>query len=134
QNMMSGERSAGLLVALGVVVMGLYVIVPLIVGAYVGSRMQNLVWSHTQSQYLRLNSQLRMAPLLRVSLVNWLLILVTLGLYWPFAKVRLARLKLEAMSVVVEGDVDDWVAQASQDPQGALGDAAGDFFGIDMGL
>jgi uncharacterized membrane protein YjgN (DUF898 family) len=108
--------------------------VPLVVGSYLGSRMQNLLWSHTASAQLRLSSDLRMGPLLKVSLVNWLLILVTLGLYWPFAQVRLARLKLEAMVVSVEGHVDEWVAQASQDPQGALGDAAGDFFGIDMGL
>ena len=116
------------------VVMALYILVPLIVGSYVGSRMQNLLWSNTQSQRLRLHSALRMGPLLRVSLVNWLLIAITLGLYWPFAKVRTARLKLEAMSVEVDGDVDEWVARASPDTQGALGDAAGDFFGIDLGL
>jgi hypothetical protein len=30
--------------------------------------------------------------------------------------------------------VDDWVAQAQPRGKGVLGDAAGDFFGIDMGL
>lgn len=134
QTSMAGENSAVLAVVIGAAVLALYVAVPLVVGSYVGSRMQNLLWMNTQSQRLRLRSDLHMGPLLRVSLVNWFLIAVTLGLYWPFAKVRLARLKLEAMSVQIEGNVDDWVAQASQDPQGALGDAAGDFFGIDMGL
>ena len=131
---MSGKGSSGLFFLLGIALVALYVLVPLVVGSYLGSRMQNLLWSHTESAQLRLSSDLRMGPLLKVSLVNWLLILVTLGLYWPFAQVRLARLKLEAMAVSVEGHVDEWVAQASQDPQGALGDAAGDFFGIDMGL
>ncbi len=130
----SAHRSATAMFAIFMVVMALYILVPLIVGSYVGSRMQNLLWSNTQSQRLRLHSALRMGPLLRVSLVNWLLIAITLGLYWPFAKVRTARLKLEAMSVEVDGDVDEWVARASPDTQGALGDAAGDFFGIDLGL
>ncbi|AOW14275.1 hypothetical protein LPB72_04080 [Hydrogenophaga crassostreae] len=126
--------SWSVMMIIGGVVMALYIVVPLVVGAYAGSRMQNLLWSNTQSQRLRLHSDLRMWPLLRMSLVNWLLIVITLGLFWPFAKVRLSRLKLESMLVEIEGNVDDWVAQASQDPQGALGDAAGDFFGIDMGL
>jgi uncharacterized membrane protein YjgN (DUF898 family) len=66
--------------------------------------------------------------------VNWLLIILTLGLYWPFAKVRATRVKLEAVSLKVRGSVDDWVAQAQPRGKGVLGDAAGDFFGIDMGL
>jgi uncharacterized membrane protein YjgN (DUF898 family) len=131
---MEGKGTATLFVMLGVAVAAIYVLVPLLVGSYMGSRMQNLLWSYTESAQLRLRSQLRMGPLLKVSLVNWLLILFTLGLYWPFAKVRLARLKLEAISVEVDGDVDEWVANASTTGQGVLGDAAGDFFGIDLGL
>jgi uncharacterized membrane protein YjgN (DUF898 family) len=132
--LMTGERSAMLIMAIGLAALVLYVTLPLVVGSYLGARMQNLLWSNTRSPNLRLQSDLRFWPLLRMNLINWALIVITLGLFWPFAKVRTARLKLEAMSVEVEGNVDDWVAQASQDPQGALGDAAGDFFGIDMGL
>ena len=47
-------------------------------------------------------SALRFRSLFRVTLVNWLLIVVTLGLYWPFAEVRKARLKLHAMSVDID--------------------------------
>ena len=134
RSIVEGKGSPLLMLLLGVAVVALYVLVPLVVGAYFGSRMQNLLWSHTQSAQLRFNSQLKMGPLLKVSALNWVLILVTLGLYWPFAKVRLARLKLEAMSLEVDGDVNEWVAGALTTGQGVLGDAAGDFFGIDMGL
>ena len=79
-------------------------------------------------------SQLRFRSLFRVTLVNWLLIVTTLGLYWPFAKVRTARVKLEAMAVDVDGDVEQWLVKAQQRDKGVLGDAAGDFFGMDMGL
>ena len=79
-------------------------------------------------------SNLTFRSLFRVTLVNWLLIVVTLGLYWPFAKVRTARVKLEAMALEVQGDVDQWLAQVQKHGKGVLGDAAGDFFGMDMGL
>ena len=62
------------------------------------------------------------------------LIVVTLGLYWPFAQVRLARARLEAVSLQVKGSVNEWLSHAQARDAGALGDAAGDFFGIDMGL
>src|SRR5690606_29474103 len=99
-----------------------YAVLPLVMGAYVGSRFQNLLWSNTVSERLRLNSGLRFAPLLGVTALNWLLIFLTLGLYWPFAKVRVARLKLEALTVEVHGHVDSWVAEAQAPAQGVIGD------------
>jgi uncharacterized membrane protein YjgN (DUF898 family) len=134
KGILAGEGLPALFVLLGVAVAAMYVLVPLVVGAYMTSRMQNLLWCNTQSAQLRMHSDLEMGPLLRVSLMNWILIALTLGLYWPFAKVRLARLKLQAMHVEVRGDVDGWVAQARATGQGVVGDAAGDFFGIDMGF
>jgi hypothetical protein len=39
------------------------------------------------------------------------------------------------MALQVKGDVDTWMARAEARRQdGVLGDAAGDFFGIDVGL
>lgn len=111
-----------------------YLIVPLVLTPYVASRTQNLLWDNTRSEQLTFQSQLHFGSLFRVTLVNWLLIVITLGLYWPFAKVRAARVKLEAMAVDVDGDVDQWLARAQQRNKGVLGDAAGDFFGMDMGL
>ncbi|MGS5086227.1 YjgN family protein [Hydrogenophaga sp. A37] len=129
-------EGAGLLfiVGGGVVLVMVYVLWPLIVGSYMTSRFQNLLWANTRSPRIRFTSQLKLAPLMRVNIVNWLLIALTLGLFWPFAKVRSARIRLEAMSVQVEGDVDQWVSDSLQQPAGVIGDAAGDFFGIDMGL
>ena len=116
--------------ALGVV----YLLIPLVSGPYFGARFQDLLWNGTRSDRIRFQSALRFRSLFRVTLVNWLLIVCTLGLYWPFAKVRTARLKLEALTLNVDGPVDSWLAQAQQSQKGVLGDAAGDFFGIDMGL
>jgi uncharacterized membrane protein YjgN (DUF898 family) len=111
-----------------------YLVIPLVLTPYVGARTQNLLWDNTRSEQLAFQSQLTFRSLFRVTLLNWFLIVITLGLYWPFAKVRAARVKLEAMAVEVEGDVDQWLARAQRQDKGVLGDAAGDFFGMDMGL
>jgi uncharacterized membrane protein YjgN (DUF898 family) len=111
-----------------------YLVIPLVLVPYMAARTQNLLWTNTRSEQLAFQSQLRFRSLFKVTLLNWFLIVITLGLYWPFAKVRAARVKLEAMAVEVEGDVDLWLARAQRQDKGVLGDAAGDFFGMDMGL
>jgi uncharacterized membrane protein YjgN (DUF898 family) len=116
------------------IVVTFYLSIPLVLGPYVAARTQNLLWDNTRSERVVFQSQLRFRSLFGITLVNWLLIVLTLGLYWPFAKVRTARVKLEAMALEVQGDVDQWLAQAQQKGKGVLGDAAGDFFGMDMGL
>ena len=112
----------------------LYLLIPLVTMPYFTTRFQNLLWSGTCSTHIVFQSRLRFRDLLRVNLVNWMLILVTLGLFWPFAKVRSARVRLQAMSVQLDGDVEAWMARARAKERGVLGDAAGDFLGIDMGL
>jgi uncharacterized membrane protein YjgN (DUF898 family) len=111
-----------------------YLVFPLVLVPYTTSRLQNLLWSNTRSRRIRFDSQLRFGPLVRLTAKNWLFIALTLGLYWPFAKVHTARMRLEAMQVSVQGDVNAWLAKAQGGDKGILGDAAGDFFGIDMGL
>jgi uncharacterized membrane protein YjgN (DUF898 family) len=113
----------------------LYLLLPLIVIPFATVALQNLVWANTRSRNTRFRSELRHGTLFKVNALNWLLIALTLGLYWPFAQVRMARARLEAVALQVKGDVDTWMARAEARRQdGVLGDAAGDFFGIDVGL
>jgi uncharacterized membrane protein YjgN (DUF898 family) len=97
------------------------------------SRLQNLVWGQTSSQQVSFASNLLLWPTVRRMALNAVLTVVTLGLYRPFAVVAMTRLRLEAMTVEVKSSVDTWAAQGSR-MEDAAGDAAGDFFGIDMGL
>jgi uncharacterized membrane protein YjgN (DUF898 family) len=102
---------------------------------YFQSRMQNLVWSQTGNAMVRFKSDLGFTPLFKQTLLNWVLIIVTLGLYWPFALVATTRLKLQAISVHMRVDPDTLVAQASPKAgQMGIGDAAADLAGIDLGL
>lgn len=101
---------------------------------YARSRLQNLVWGQTRSEALQFHSALRLRPLAGLTLKNLLLTILTLGLFWPFAAVANARMRLQAMSLDVQGDLSQWAAGSQGRPGGAAGDAAGDFFGLDLGL
>ncbi|MFY8117664.1 MAG: YjgN family protein [Roseateles sp.] len=118
----------------GLLVLGFYLGLGLLIGPYLAARLQNLVWNRTRSEELRFDSDLSARALTRLSLKNWLLTVLTLGLYRPFAAVHTARLRLEAVRVRVQGELDAWVAEQSLQQPDAAGEAAGDFFGIDMGL
>jgi uncharacterized membrane protein YjgN (DUF898 family) len=120
----------GFVLALGLV----YLLVFCLVWPYFGARLQNLAWGATRSRRLGFTSELAFLPYAGLTARNLLLTTLTLGLYRPFAAVSAARMRLQAVTVQVKGDVDDWVARSQARQAGTTGDAAGDFFGIDLGL
>jgi uncharacterized membrane protein YjgN (DUF898 family) len=70
--------------------------------AYVEARVHHLIWSQARNARIRFHSTLRCRDLCRVSVENAVLILLSLGLFWPFAAVRKRRLKLQAMRVEIQ--------------------------------
>ncbi len=106
----------------------------LVIQPYATARFQNLVWTRTASADVSFSSKLRFWKLLRLTLKNLALTLLTVGLYLPFAKVATARLRLEAVTAHTTTDPDAWVSALQARADDASGDAAADFFGIDVGL
>jgi uncharacterized membrane protein YjgN (DUF898 family) len=101
---------------------------------YFTSRMQNLLWSRTAGTAVRFKSTLAFWPLLRLTLKNWFLIALTLGLYWPFAAVATMRMRVEAVRIVMWVDPHILADIARAAESDAAGDAAGDLFGLDIGF
>lgn len=134
----SALRSGGAVGAAFIAFMiGLFVgvfVVQLLPRPYFSARMQNLLWSRTGNSVLRFRSQLRFVPLLGLTLKNWLLVPLTLGLYWPFAAIALARMQLQAVSVTTRVDPESLIDRARSHDGEAAGDAAGDLLGLDIGL
>ena len=132
----SALREQGITGALffGVLIAVFYVGLWSLLGAYFSARLQNLVWNATKSQALGFHSALRARPLVVLTLKNLLLMLVTLGLYRPFAVVNMMALRLAAMHIEVQGDINTWQAAGAQATEATSGEMAGDFFGIDLGL
>jgi len=102
--------------------------------AFFTSRMQNLLWSQTASPVVGFASTLRFRALFALTLKNWLLIILTLGLYWPFAAVALQRRRVEAVDVLLSVDPQALADSARRNENDAAGEAAGDLFGLDIGL
>jgi uncharacterized membrane protein YjgN (DUF898 family) len=127
-------RSALMVIVMTLSVIAVYAVMLFALQPYIVSRLQNLVWNHTESRAIGFDSRLRFWPLARLTAINWFLIVVTLGLYWPFAAVATARLRLQAVDVIARTDLDALVARATSGSDDAAGDAAADVFGLDLGL
>ena len=133
-----GQASGGgiaLAALIGVAVLLLSLLaVQLVPRPYFTARMQNLLWAHTASRAVAFESRLRFRPLFGLTLKNWLLIVLTLGLYWPFAAVAMQRIRIEALTLLLSVDPERLVERAAAHDGEAAGDAAGDLFGMDIGL
>ena len=81
----------------------------------------------------RVDSHLETGPLFLLYLSNFILILLTLGLYSPWAKVRQMKYQMSSLTLVARGDLDEFAAAAG-DGTDAIGEEIGDFFEIDFGL
>jgi uncharacterized membrane protein YjgN (DUF898 family) len=131
---MSDKKAAAIFGMAMPVLFGVFILAQLAQVPYFISRMQNLVWTQTGNRQVRFKSHLTLRPLMWVTLKNWVLTLLTLGFYAPFASVAMARTKLEAIVIHSRQDPDTLVAQARQGGQDAAGDLAADLIGIDVGI
>ena len=106
----------------------------LFVRPYLESRIQNLVWNNTELGCNRFASDARAYDLFLLHASNLLAITFTLGLYQPFAAIRLMKYRIEHLRLVPDGDLEDFLADQSVDPAGAIGQEAGDLFDIEIAL
>ena len=125
---------AGTAIALGAVGALVYLGLLVLIGACASAWTQNLSWNATRSEALGFESRLGVKALVWLSMKNWLLIVLSLGLYRPFAVVSTMALRLSAVHITLEGELDPWMASLSQGTRTTSGEMAGDFFGIDVGL
>lgn len=94
----------------------------------------NVTYGHAGIGGFGFASDLRVASMAWLLFTNLMLLLVTLGLAWPWIKVRLARYRLEHTSLfLVPGAVDAILGEAQKDPS-ALGEEAAEFLDFDISL
>jgi uncharacterized membrane protein YjgN (DUF898 family) len=124
---------SGFIVAL-VVGYATVLLVYLVVGAFFTARIQQVLWARTRGGPFRFSTTIRARGLMKVWLKNGLLTLVTLGLYWPFAAVAIARYRIECMSLHGAEAIEAVAAGAGGVERSAAGDGAVDLFGWDIGM
>ncbi|HUP92385.1 MAG TPA: YjgN family protein, partial [Solimonas sp.] len=69
-------------------------------------RTQNLIWNRTRLGEHRFESTMRVLPLLGIHLTNFLGILLTLGLFAPWAMVRVARYRAACLQMLPASSLD----------------------------
>jgi len=112
----------------------LMIFMMMLVGAYFVSRERKYVYENTLlDNKISFASTLRARSLAWVMVSNFFLILFTLGLAFPWAKVRVARLMLENTLVDTSVGFDAYLSE-KQDEVSAIGDQIGDAFDVDVGI
>lgn len=117
------------LVAIGIV--GFYLLAFLFIAPWFAARIQNLVWNGTALGQHGFASAVRARDLFWIYLTNFVGILVTLGLFKPFADIRLARYRLEHMALNAQGSLDAFLAGQQPDVS-AMGEETADVFDFDI--
>jgi uncharacterized membrane protein YjgN (DUF898 family) len=102
--------------------------------AYVHTKLRNHVFSRIRlDSVLRLGSNMTVNRLFGFYLANFLLLVITLGLAYPWVKVRIARFTANASQAMVHGSIDQYVNQ-QQARQSALGEEIGEAFDADAAV
>jgi uncharacterized membrane protein YjgN (DUF898 family) len=93
----------------------------------------NLIYGGVQIGPHRLRSAQRLWPLALIYVTNTLAVVFTMGLAIPWAKVRLTRYRIDALTLECQGSLE---VMADLDPtrRSGFGDAAADLGGIDVGI
>jgi uncharacterized membrane protein YjgN (DUF898 family) len=73
---------------------------------YAQARLQNLVWNKSGNRYLRFRSKLSVSGYVALQCRQALLVVLTLGLYWPWAVVASRRMRSHALQVCARVDAD----------------------------
>ncbi|MGP8035508.1 MAG: YjgN family protein [Steroidobacteraceae bacterium] len=111
-----------------------YVIVLAVMQGYIHARNLNEVFAHTSLGPHRLTSRLSATELIFIYLRNIFFIVFTLGLYTPWAQIRLTRYRLEALELEAHGSLDEFVAAATAAVPAAAGEEISSFLDVDFGF
>ncbi len=127
-----GMRYPAVVVLLALAVIAFYVAL-LLAMPYFLARSQNLIWNHTTLGVHRFECSLRFRKVLWIVVSNVFLTVITIGLFRPFAVVRMARYRAESMTLVPGESLDHFVGMQSREV-GAMGEEVAEFFDIDIAL
>jgi uncharacterized membrane protein YjgN (DUF898 family) len=121
---------AASLIGLAVLSLVLSLLVPAI---YVDTRLANYAWSETRLGPHRFGLDLAFGRVLWLWFSNLVAIVVSIGLLIPWARVRMARYRIERLRLAVAGSLDGLIA-AEHQRLAATGDELGEALGLDLGF
>ncbi len=95
--------------------------------------LQNLVWNSTRLGEHRFQCNMRWSRTAFIVFTNVLGIAFTLGLYTPFAQIRMMRYRIESLTLLPASSLDDFMA-ASEAHGSATGEGLGDLLDFDLSM
>lgn len=99
----------------------------------IAAELFNFRWNHTELNGRRFAANLSFETLMKIYFSNAAAILCTLGLAIPWAMIRTTRYRLSCVQFLPATPLES--VQADTDSgRGALGDAATEYFGVEVGL
>lgn len=101
--------------------------------AFYSVKTTNLQFNSSQLAAHRFKASLKIKEYLVLVVTNSLATALTIGLFYPWAKIRTLKYKLSHLSLMASGDIDTFIAE-EQKQVGSLGEGMSDFFDIDIGL
>ena len=119
--------------ALGWLALVASLIIYLAIFPYIQMCLYNYVWNRTSLDDNAFSSDLHFKPYFAIIVRNWLFTVLTLGLYWPWAKVNMTRYRAASTGITLVSGLDHFMAKAAEHA-GALGDEAADIFDLDIAI
>jgi uncharacterized membrane protein YjgN (DUF898 family) len=108
-------------------------VVYLFVFAFVAVKTSNLLFNATRVGRHRLEAFMEVKGYSLVVLTNTVATALTVGLFYPWARTRATRYKVEHLALIPSGDLDSFVA-AEQQEVSAVGDEMSEFLDFDFGI
>lgn len=99
--------------------------------SYYATATTNLRFNFTTNRGVSFRSQMQVTKMVSLYVTNTLLIVITLGLAIPVARVRMARYRAKTLQVIARGSLNRFVA-AEQEHVSAAGEQIGEMFDVDI--
>jgi uncharacterized membrane protein YjgN (DUF898 family) len=120
--------------AIGLLFVPIYVVAYTVFSTFIDIMVFNLALNRTKFDG-RHELRSRVSPFVMswIVVTNFLLILVTLGLFYPWARVRQTRYETTRLSLLAYSDLDEYTSELSR-ARSAVGEEVAGFFDLGIGL
>jgi uncharacterized membrane protein YjgN (DUF898 family) len=112
---------------------GTLILIALVIGPIFQALITNLIWSNTRIGEHRIECKMPPLTLMWITISNFILVILTVGLFTPWAAVRLAKFRLESLRLLPASDLQEFEA-AEPETIGAVGEEAATVFDFDISL
>lgn len=120
-------------IRLFVILYGTLILMSVIVGPLFQALLTNLIWNNTRLGEHRIECRMSPWPLIWLSVSNLVMIVITLGLFYPWALVRVMKYRLECLTLVPASDLQEF-EDSGPEQVGAVGEEAATVFDFDIAL